>query len=230
VRDQRQRVDEDNPFRRLERTAASMVTQWWDGARDIQDFWIETTFHWLYGAPHIKEMGERLSRRISEAPQEDLRSLVHVQDALDRMDDGGFAEGVVRMLIFLAQSRGQVRRSRLQRSNEILEQTEPYASMKPKHRTRLIHRESLIVAFEPEAALEGLAKLLKTPEERQRAIDVCWQIAGPEDEMSQATVDMMHRFGEILDVPPESLPQPPSGVNGGGDGNGQKRPRTGTTG
>jgi tellurite resistance protein len=146
----------------------------------------------------VEKLGERLSQRISDAPQEDLRALVSVQDALDRIDQGSFAEGVVRMLIFLAKSRKEVRRSRLERSNQMLQATEPFASMRPKHRTRLIHRESLIVGFEPEAAMEALPRLIRTDEERKRALEVCWEIAGPKEEMSAETLAMMDKLAEVL--------------------------------
>ena len=200
VRQERRPVAPSNPFVRWERTWADTITQWWDGVRDVQDFCIEMSFHWLYGSPGMKAFGERLARRISDAPQEDLRSLVSVQDALDRMDQGGMAEGVVRMLIFLAQSRQEVRRSRLERSNEVLMTMEPFASMKPKHRSRIIHRESLNVGFEPQAAMECLPKLLKTREEREKALEICWQIAGPKEEMAQATIDMMETFARVLET------------------------------
>jgi tellurite resistance protein len=200
VREKRQPAASDNPFRQLEQASADMVTQWWDGIRDIQDFWIESSFHWLYSTPHAKSIGANRSRRISDAPQEDLRSLVEVQEALDRMEEGGFAEGVIRMLIFLARSRGEVRRSRLQRSNEILEKTAPFAEMKPKHRTRLIHRESLIVAFEPDAALETLPHLFHDYDEKARALEICLEVAGPEEEMTEATLIMLKKLEKLLMV------------------------------
>jgi hypothetical protein len=72
--------------------------------------------------------------------------------------------------------------------------------MKPKHRTRMIHRESLIVGFEPEAAMQALPSLLRTDEERRRALEACWQIAGPREEMSEETIDMMRRLASVLGV------------------------------
>jgi pimeloyl-ACP methyl ester carboxylesterase len=222
VRENRQPVDGSNPFRQLERTGAAMVTQWWDSVRDLQDLWTETSFHWLYASPYLKTIGERSSRRISDAPLEDLRSLVNVQEALDRMEDGGFAEGVVRMLILLARSRKEVRRSRLERSNQILEQTAPFSEMKPKHRTRLIHRESLIVAFEPEHALETLPQLFRTDEERARALEICREIAGPEGEMSEPTLALMRQLEGLLG---QALPAPsgPQGKSSRGNGSGRAR-------
>ena len=172
VRAQRQAAPADNPFRQLEQFGANLVTQGWDQVRDMQNAMIEWNFHLLWSLPAVAALGDRQSRLISDAPQEDLRNLVQVQDALDRIEQGGFAEGVIRMLILMAHSRKEVRRSRLERSNQMLMSTEPFASMKAKHRTRLIHRESLIVGFEPEAAIIALPKLLQDEEDRRRALDL----------------------------------------------------------
>jgi tellurite resistance protein len=164
----------------------------------MQNAMIEWNFHLLWSLPAVAALGDRQSRLISDAPQEDLRNLVQVQDALDRIEQGGFAEGVIRMLILMAHSRKEVRRSRLERSNAMLMSTEPFASMKAKARTRLIHRESLIVGFEPEAAIVALPKLLQDVEDRRRALDLCWNIAGPREEMSPETLGMMARLALAL--------------------------------
>ena len=198
TRAQRREAPADNPFRQLETFNANVMTQWLDGLRDIQGAMMELSFHLLWAAPALAALGAPRSQLISEAPQEDLRSLVQVQDALDRIEQGGFAEGVIRMLIFLAHSRKEVRRSRLERSNRMLMSTEPFASMKPKYRTRLIHRESLIVGFEPEAARAALPRLIVSDEDRRRALSLCWDIAGPREEMSPETMAMMEQLAAAL--------------------------------
>jgi pimeloyl-ACP methyl ester carboxylesterase len=199
VRAQRRDAPPENPFRQLEAFNANLVTQWLDGLRDMQSAMMELSFHLLWAVPAVATFGTPRSQLISVAPQEDLRSLVQVQDALDRIEQGGFPAGVIRMLIFLAHSRKGVRRSRLERSNKMLMSTEPFASMKPKHRTRLIHRENLIVSFEPEAAMAALPKLLRGEEDRRRALELCWDIAGPREEMSPESKAMMARLAVALD-------------------------------
>jgi pimeloyl-ACP methyl ester carboxylesterase len=203
VRTARQPAAPDNPFMQLERLWADWINQSWNLYRDIRDGWYELCFYSLYGSPAGKVLGERLKRRISDAPQEDLRALTDVQMALDRMEEGGFAAGVIRMLILLAKSRGAVRRSRLERSNRMLTSTEPFASMTPKKRTRLIHRQSLIVDFEPDQAMATLPRLIPDPAGRALAIDLCEQIAGPIEEMSPPTVAMLEGFKSILNVTDE---------------------------
>lgn len=198
VRADRRPAAPDNPFRQLERFAAGLVTQGWDNLRDLQNAAIEWNFHLIWGLPTLQAQGAPVSELIADAPQEDLRTLTSVQDALDRIDTGGFADGVIRMLIFLARSRKEVRRSRLERSNRMLVTTEPFASMKPKARTGMIHRESLIVGFEPEEALAALPKLIATDAERKRALAICEDIAGPREEMSRDTMEMLNRLALAL--------------------------------
>ncbi|KAA6185188.1 DUF3141 domain-containing protein [Thiohalocapsa marina] len=201
VRQNRQAVSADNPFRQMERFGAGLVTQWWDGVRDLQNAVIEWNFHLLWGAPATQALGERMGGVVSKAePKEDLRTLATVQDALDRIDQGGFEDGVIRMLIFIAHSRKEVRRSRLERSNQMLMSTEPFASMKPKARARMIHKESLIVGYEPEAAMQALPTLIGDEADRRRAMALCECIAGPREEMCAQTVLMLGQLAQVLEL------------------------------
>jgi pimeloyl-ACP methyl ester carboxylesterase len=203
VREARKPVSADNPFLQWERLWADSVAQTWDWCRDVRDAWYELCFYQMFGSPMARALGESLQWRISDAPQEDLRALTDVQSALDRMEEGGFAAAVIRMLILLAKSRGSVRRSRLERSNEMLSSTEPFASMRLKKRTRLIHRQSLIVDFEPEQALETLANLIADPDERRRALEICEHVAGPAEDMTPTTVAMLERFKALFKISDE---------------------------
>ncbi len=205
VRARRRPAAPDNPFIQFERLWADAVAQGWDLYRDIRDGWYELCFFGLFGSPAAKALGKPLQPRISDAPQEDLRALIDVQEALDRIEEGGFAAAVIRMLILLAKSRGAVRRDRLERSNRMLATTEPFASLRPKKLTRLIHRQSLIADFEFDQAIATLPKLITDPAERTRALALCEQIAGPIEEMSPATVALLNQFKVLLNVK-ESVP------------------------
>jgi len=183
VRAKRRPVAPDNPLVQFERLWADAVAQGWDLYRDIRDGWYELCFFGLFGSPAAKALGKPLQRRISDAPQEDLRALIDVQEALDRIEEGGFTAAVIRMLTT----------------------TEPFASLRPKKLTRLIHRQSLIADFEFDQAIATLPKLITDPAERTRALALCEQIAGPIEEMSQATVALLNQFKVLLNVK-ESVP------------------------
>ncbi|MDX9745020.1 MAG: DUF3141 domain-containing protein [Syntrophales bacterium] len=198
VKKQRKAVSDNNPFRMLEQFNAGLISQWWDGVRETQNALTEWNFHVLWAFPPIQALGKGQSRTISEAPQEELSTLTSVQDALDRISTGGFADGIVRMLIFLARSGKRVRRDRLERASQMMGTTEPFVSMPPKQLTRMIHRASLIVGFAPEEAMATLPELIRTREARQDALAICETIAGPREEMTPDTLEMMNRLAMVL--------------------------------
>ncbi|MFC0217363.1 pimeloyl-ACP methyl ester carboxylesterase/tellurite resistance protein [Pseudochelatococcus lubricantis] len=183
VRENRHAVKPNNPFFALQNVWADAIENTLDTWRDIGDALKEFAFISIYDTPWMQAVGnEELRRRATQSdnPEEDLRARAEVQAILGRVAEGGFAEGVVRILIFLAKARGgAVRRTRLARSAQVLTQTAPFDTLSEPARARLIHEQSVIVELEPGEALATLPDLIKDPNERQRAIEVAVSIAGP---------------------------------------------------
>lgn len=200
--DARRPVTEDNPFLLAERLWADAVEQAFDLLRDWRDTWHEFTFQALYGLPLMHWIGRRQAYRRTFGPHEALRHLPQVRAILRNVDRGGFPEAVIRMLIVLAESRGSVRRDRLQRSSHVLSHDEPFASLGAPRRAELIHEQTVIVEFEREKAIQALPLLLHTAEERARAIEVVQYIAGAIEEMEPHTLDALQQFHHVLGLPP----------------------------
>jgi len=138
--------------------------------------------------------------RTHKAPQ-DLRALPEVQTALSRIETGGLAEGIVRMLVLLADTRGDVRRDRLERSSELLSTHAPFNDIAVSVRAGIIHEQSLIVTFARDAAFDTLPRLLRTDAERQQALEAVAYVLGSETEMEPATLAMLARMRNILEHP-----------------------------
>lgn len=197
-------VESGNPFVELERVNAALIEQSLDLYRDLRDTAYETLFYSLWGSPYMRWFGRTKQPGRTLKRKDELRSLPPVQAALMHIEEGGFCEAVIRMLILLAESRGNVRRDRLERSARVLTQDEPFRSLTPDARSFMLQEQTLITEFAPEQALAALPKLLKTREERELAAKVVRYIPGAIDEMTPHTLETLQQFHKVLDLPPVS--------------------------
>lgn len=202
----RKPADARNPYLALEKLWASSVLQAMDVVRDLHDAIQEATFLAIYGSPFMHRLaGSHAFERTRKEPEQ-LRWLPEVQAILLGVDRGGFEEAVIRMLILLAESRGSVRRDRLQRSAKVLTRDEPFASLGSERRAALIREQTIIAEFERKQAIETLPKLLPDEQDRRRAIEVVEFIAGSVEEMEPQTLRVLQSFHAALGLPAIALP------------------------
>jgi len=198
ARASRKPVNGDNAFAAMERVGAQMIETQLNLYRDVRDAWFETAFHAVYGSPALKSLGEEALREAAQRREKDLRALPEVRSALQSMSEGGAAEGTARMLCLLAKARGYVRRSRLERQLLAFKNAKAFAKMDEDALASLVHRQSIIVDFEPEQAYATLPLLLDTAAERRDALAVVMDIAGPRETMHPAALVMYQCFEAML--------------------------------
>ena len=195
VRARRAPAAKDNVFVRLESAQADLTEHGWNLYRDMRDAAIEITFHSLYGTPWMRRLG---AARRARPRSHDISKFPHVQQAIRKARMGGYAEGVIRMLILLARARGSVRRDRLERSDKLLHSRPPFNSMTPEVRSHMIYEQSLIVQFAGNEAITTLADLLNDPVDRYRSLNLVLDVAGPVEDMDAPTTAMFMRFQRAL--------------------------------
>ncbi len=198
----REKASPDNPFVALERSGAEMIEQAMDLARDLRDMRQELTFFSRWASPAAQSYGRGHATGRTLKNIHELHGLPEAQMALARTAQGGFVEAVIRMLIMLAESRGGVRRDRLDRSAQVLTTDQPFAGMTLEQRTLVIREQTLIVTLAPEEALATLPKLLPKREERELALKVVRYIPGRIDDMAPHTFETLRRMAEVLELPP----------------------------
>jgi len=201
VRASRTPAAEDNPFVALERAWADMVEQSIKAATDVRAAWYETAFLSIYASPWAHYYGHTHQTERTRKSKDELRALPVVIEALAAINKGGLPEAVVRMMLLLAGSRGNVRRDRLERSSELLTSRSPFAEMESAARTRMIHMQNLMVHFEHEASLQALATLLPDAAARKKAIEMVDYVAGSWEEMETRTREMSLAMRRVLDLP-----------------------------
>lgn len=204
VRAYRHGKSQENPFYRLEKLNAELITDWINVVRDMRDSMVETMFTAIYSSPLMRMLGGANNPRISEVAGTDLRSVGEVRQALDDITSGGLAAAVIRMLTLLASARKSVRRDRLERSYQLLSTRQPFVDMESEALDRMIHQQGLIVSFEPDLALATLPDLIPDEDDRVRAIGQCAFVLGAPEEMNEETTEMFHEIRALLAIP--SLP------------------------
>lgn len=208
VRATRAPVARDNPFLASERLWADLVESNMDLFRDLRDSWVELLFYSIWGSPWFRDVRDQHAQadpalRAQELDTQ-LRESPEVLRAIENMESGGYASAVVRMLVLLAESSVQIRRTRLERTEALLRSTEPFASIGPRLRNRILREQTLLCEFEPEAALQTLPRLLPEPDERRRAYDTVVSVAGPIEEMGDAVRGRLAKISAALGLDVEA--------------------------
>ena len=211
VREERRAVDDSNPFRVAELAWAEWIEAGFDRMRDARELATEAAFFTLWANPLAAWYGAPRAAGRKPPPPGDLRDLPEVRVALERIEKGGYAEALVRMLVLIAATRaGGVRRSRLERSFSVLTTGEPFASMDTAARAHLIHEQSLIARFAPEEAFATLPTLLASKRERNARAEA-GRVGGrghPRDGGLDAAASRgTSRAAGVLERPP-TLPPP----------------------
>ena len=197
VRQHRAPARPTNPFLAWERLWADGMEKSLDTWRDWRDAWTESAFHGVYGflAAVGVAGGETPEEPASAAA---IADAPEVRQALARINAGGYAEAVVRMMILLAAARGGVRRSRLARSNALMQSEPPFSEMTASARQALIREQTVIASMAPAEALSSLTKLLPRTTDRRRAMATVEAVAGPEEELGDAARAMMGQLRSAL--------------------------------
>jgi hypothetical protein len=217
VRKSRTPVDADKPTRRGERIVSELISASFDLYRDLRDAASEAGFFQLYGNLFLLNPPDESGRHehIGWRPA-DARSLPHVQQALQRIESGGYAEAVARAAYMLLRKDEPLPVWRLQLRQELMEEYRDLLPDIPPNAWRSIRGEQeIITRFEPQRALATLPTLLADADERRRFLTLLHRLLADErvqpDTATPQQREALRRIQEILGDTPELLNQGQSG-------------------
>lgn len=198
VTQERKPANKENPFLSGEAIFGEIVETQLNMYRTMRDTLTETMFFSIYTSPIVKSLIAPLQ---SDAPKHrvvDVRQMPEVHSVLAKIEHGGVAEAVVRILHLLNNARGYVRRTRLERELIALGHSSLFPSMAHEDIVKLVHQQAMIVDFEPKKAVDTLCVLLNSHEKQRKALKAVMEIAGPRETMHPFALKMYGQIEEML--------------------------------
>ena len=191
-------VSENNPFLMAERVMSTVTETQLNLYRNLRDAMTETLFFSIYTSPFIKSAISPMGVDLPKRHIVDVRQMPEVHSALSSIEEGGLAEGVVRILHLLNSARGYVRRTRLERELIALGHSSLFPDMSHEDIVKLVHQQSLIVDFEPNKAFDTLPLLLNSADKQKKALELVMEIAGPRETMHPYALKMFGQIEEMI--------------------------------
>ncbi len=212
VRQQRKALDKDNPWRRLESMGSDFISASLDHYRDVSNAASEAAFFEIYGNLFaLKHVGP--DGKLIEEPVIQPRELPVVEQALARIEEGGFAEAATRIGFLLHRKGEPMPLSRLEMREEMARDYAELLPQLPRDELRRIRGvQEIIVRFEPDRAVESLPKLLADPQDRARMAKLLDAVVNdPRIQKQGITAEQklaLERIRGVLGGGAKSLPKP----------------------
>lgn len=191
-------LNQDNCFLQFEKLWMDSLKMSLDVWRDWQGMVQETLFFSIWSSPWLRVYGQKeSSRRLSDS--DSLSHTPAVQKALANIEQGGFSEAVVRMLLIAnVKNKHSIDRDQLIRFTEVLSKKKPFSDLSKEMMAEMLHTQTLIVRFDEEQATTTLPTLLKTAANKKKALDIIRYVLGENDELLPYTEAVLNKFNEIL--------------------------------
>ncbi len=170
VKAARKPVGEDNPWRRLEEMGSEVITASWNFCRDMRDAASESAFFQIYGS--MMTLGAAGDVKVGQTVEKrpDPRALPVVQEALARIEKGGYPEALARISALVGRFAGAIPLTRLEMTEEIISTDKVFMKMSEDELRRLRSEAEVMAMMEPEKTLLALPQLLRKKEDRERVL------------------------------------------------------------
>ena len=183
----RQAASTDNFLVGLERDTSSFIVDALDAYRDTRDDFGRNLFKLVYGPFGLGALFPPEDRGPRHDPVhiEEIEAYAH--SLLERIEEGGFAEGVMRMIAANMTDERRVDRRSALLARKILGEHPRLAQISdltPTERRRMFKDQALMLYLDSESAIAALPKLLPTQAERDDAVAIAIDVlmAEPGDE------------------------------------------------
>ena len=186
VKQNRRPVSPGNPFAAFEKIISDSIVVLLDSYQESRDHLAEGTFFAIYENPWMKywlpgtSRIEKSNRKEKKEEASQIRNEARHWRGL--LEEGGYEEGVIRMIMALEDADHAIDRDALYADERLLESSGRFRKLERQAFVHMVGQQSRILQVDENKALQALGKLIATPQERRTAMDLVQKIvaAGPE--------------------------------------------------
>ncbi len=200
VRQNRHPVSQTNYFLGLEKDFSQEITEWLNGWRDFRDNSNRHFFKAIYGPLGLGAIFPTREHRASDQETvPDNKQKKYLETLLSRIDQGGFAEAVLRMVLAALKDRRVIERRSLYIEKAFREHHRlPTLSAE---QTRLQVREQwLMLHLNEERALRAVTKMLPNRQDRLEAVKVVLNILMTDPSECDLESSPVKKVCKLLDI------------------------------
>ena len=183
VKEDRRPVSPENPFTALEKSVSDSIVTLLDIFQAGRDQFAETLFFGIYENPWMKFMFPTASpgvRAGGKTQEEEGQAAALIRDEKEHwrslLEQGGYEEGVIRMIMALEAADHAIDRDALYADEALLASSARFRALDRKTFLHMAAEQARILQADENEALKALGRLIATPEARQAAMALVQKI------------------------------------------------------
>jgi hypothetical protein len=194
VRKRRRSVQADNPFLAIEKIFSDMVSNSLDLFRECRDRAIESWFYAIFDHPWMRAIAN------DEAADDAAETSQRRAGRPAGIDDGGFADAVVRIMVALAHAGTGTRRRSLAAYGGLSGRDDRLTGLHGATLSEMIKKQSGIMKSAPEAALSALTGLLASRADRQKALAIASALMVNDPDADPQVIRMRDAIAAVMGI------------------------------
>ncbi len=194
TRQNRKPASADNPFSAMEKDFAVYLENVLNIYRDYRDLRQEHLFQLIYGS--------KMLRSFFPPPEKETPALVDEIERADydkrllAMEEGGHAEGLIRVFMAIARIGRGVKRRHFEIGTEIARTHKALKKMRPAEFKRILKEQTAILQADEDKAIEALSVLIKNKDDRMEALSIARRLClvdGVYNDAEKAIIDKLKK-------------------------------------
>jgi hypothetical protein len=205
VKQNRRPVSPENPFTAIEKKISDSIVALLESYQKSRDHFAEALFFAIYENPWMEFLlpaaslkKNRDMREQEEKRQEAARIRNEEGHWRSLLEQGGYEEGIIRMIMALENSDHAIDRDALYTDERLLASSQRFKKLDQREFLHMVGQQVRILQVDENEALKALGKLIATPEDRKTALALVQKIVAAGSGMTREQEAVLSKMKQTL--------------------------------